>query len=32
MAGLGHSWPLGDTNPSRIDATEIVASFVRRMW
>jgi polyhydroxybutyrate depolymerase len=32
MAGLGHTWPRPDTNPSSIDATEIVAEFVVRQW
>lgn len=32
MVGLGHGWPLADTNPSGIDATDIVASFVRQLW
>jgi polyhydroxybutyrate depolymerase len=32
MVGLGHIWPRPDTNPSSIDATEIVAEFVVRQW
>jgi polyhydroxybutyrate depolymerase len=32
MAGLGHTWPRADTNPSSIDATEIVTAFVTRQW
>lgn len=32
MVGLGHIWPRPDTNPSLIDATEIVTGFVVRQW
>jgi len=32
MVGIGHTWPNRYTNPSAIDATEIVAEFVARYW
>lgn len=32
MVGLGHTWPRDHSNPSGIDATDIVTAFVTDRW